>query len=476
MIKFNKLKKSVSLLLSLALFLSALTLPGICAEDTFDTIPAEDEPGRVVTYGVRITSSPSAMIVGSGVAETYQIEYEVSPLIPVPNLVWTSGDTSVLTVSQTGLLTAVSEGTTYVTVQITPAISNFICVDSVMVTVRQLDDGIFRIKNYATSNYMTLSRAWNYNEVNIHQRSLNNVINNLSYNAQEFRFIYDSASGAYYIKPINSGNGYFRCVESQYSYYDCNIRINLCESTSSSRQLFRVVGVGSGQFKIVLNSNTSCAICTNGSGEGVDDPISNPAGPNSNYTADGNIILSYNSASGTLYNNYKWILEFSERNNEEDYYTGLNLRFPLPNGSLYRKIWSGFGYRQANHNAHAGLDLNAGSNTNVYAAFAGKVERARMGDNGEGNYITIKASSSTYHAYNNSSKKLSTVYMHLNGFNVQANDIVAKGDIVGYSGNTGGNYGYHLHMSIITDGTLYVGLKRCADPMMFYRNEPLYFA
>ena len=120
--------------------------------------------------------------------------------------------------------------------------------------------------------------------------------------------------------------------------------------------------------------------------------------------------------------------------------------------------------------------MNAGSNTNVYAAFAGKVERARMGDNGEGNYITIKASSSTYHAYNNSSKKLSTVYMHLNGFNVQANDIVAKGDIVGYSGNTGGNYGYHLHMSIITDGTLYVGLKRCADPMMFYRNEPLYFA
>ncbi|MBO4770679.1 MAG: peptidoglycan DD-metalloendopeptidase family protein [Clostridia bacterium] len=474
MIKFNKLKKSVSLLLSLALFLSAFMLPGICAEDTFDTIPAEDEPGRVVTYGVRITDSPSAMIVGSGVAETYQMGYEVSVLITNPTLVWTSGDTSVLTVSQTGLITAVSEGTTYVTVQIMPAISNFICVDSVTVTVRQLDDGIFRIKSCSSSKYMTLSRAWNYDEVNIHQRSLNNVIDNLSYNAQEFRFTYDSSSNAYYIKPINSGNGYFRCVEADSATGACNIRINLCENVSVSRQLFKLVGLGSGQFKIVLNSSTNLVISANGTAEGVDDDV--PNGTHSSYTTNGNIVLSYQSTSGTVYTNNKWTLEFSERNAEEDYYTGLNLLFPLPNGSLYRKIWSGFGYRQANHKAHAGLDLNAGSNTNVYAAFAGKVERARMGDNGEGNYITIKASSSTYHAYNNSSKKLSTVYMHLNGFNVQANDIVAKGDIVGYSGNTGGNYGYHLHMSIITDGTLYVGLKRCADPMMFYRNEPLYFA
>ncbi|MBR6427747.1 MAG: peptidoglycan DD-metalloendopeptidase family protein, partial [Clostridia bacterium] len=427
-----------------------------------------DDPDRVIPYGVRITDSPPAMIVGSGVTETYQISYYVSPMIPVPNLVWLSGNTSVLTVSQTGLLTAVSEGTTYVTVNITPAIDNFICVDSIMVTVRQLDDGVFRIKNCYSSKYMTLSKAWNYDEVNIFQRSLNMVIGENSFDAQDFRFTYNPTMNAYYIKPINSGNGYYRCLEVSSN----NVRINKVDSSQFAQQLFRLVSLGNGQFKIVQVLMPINCVCVHGTGEGIDDD--DPNGPGNLTTSDGNIIVS--SAILGVTEKMKWTLEYTLRNMEEDYYTGLNLHYPLDNTPFHRTIQSGFCFRWDSYKEHAGLDLSAGTGANVYAAFAGTVFRAQQGQHNEGYYVTIKATSNAYKVYQ-SNYKLATIYMHLDSYTVQQNDTVAKGQLVGYSGWSGltSVNSAHFHMTINTDQTCYVNIKRCADPQMFYRNYTLTF-
>lgn len=57
-----------------------------------------------------------------------------------------------------------------------------------------------------------------------------------------------------------------------------------------------------------------------------------------------------------------------------------------------------------------------------------------------------------------------TVYMHLSSFNVKAEDIIPKGNIIGFVGQTGRSKGPHLHfgvkvMGINTNPLSFVGLK-----------------
>lgn len=88
---------------------------------------------------------------------------------------------------------------------------------------------------------------------------------------------------------------------------------------------------------------------------------------------------------------------------------------------------------------HSGVDLAVEEGTPVYAADNGKVIFAGDGG-GYGNYVILD--------HQNGMK---TLYGHNSSLLVQAGDVVAKGDRIALSGNTGNSTGPHLHFEVMID-------------------------
>ena len=97
-------------------------------------------------------------------------------------------------------------------------------------------------------------------------------------------------------------------------------------------------------------------------------------------------------------------------------------------------VTSRFGFRRGRH--HNGIDLKLYVGDTLVAPMRGMVRIT--GDTGKrrgyGKYIVIRH-------YNG----LETVYGHLSAINVEKNQIVEAGDLIGLGGNTGRSFGSHLH-------------------------------
>ncbi len=108
------------------------------------------------------------------------------------------------------------------------------------------------------------------------------------------------------------------------------------------------------------------------------------------------------------------------------------------------KITSKYGYRMhpVKHvmALHDGIDINALSNTPVYAVADGTVSVAGW-ISGYGNYIQIE------HA-----NGLSSFYAHLNKINVSKGSVIRQGQNIALSGNTGIGTGPHLHFGVKKNG------------------------
>ena len=96
---------------------------------------------------------------------------------------------------------------------------------------------------------------------------------------------------------------------------------------------------------------------------------------------------------------------------------------------------SGFKWRWGK--LHSGVDLAVAEGTPVYAADNGKVIVAEDSGNGYGNYIILDHQNG-----------LKTLYGHNSTLLVSVGDIVAKGDKIALSGNTGNSTGPHLHFEV----------------------------
>ena len=89
------------------------------------------------------------------------------------------------------------------------------------------------------------------------------------------------------------------------------------------------------------------------------------------------------------------------------------------------------------HRKHTGIDLGGPYGSNIYAADTGFVHMYSTSYGG-GNYIIITHGNG-----------YSTLYAHLSAFNgEQQNQIVSKGDVIGFEGSTGNSTGPHLHFEI----------------------------
>lgn len=113
---------------------------------------------------------------------------------------------------------------------------------------------------------------------------------------------------------------------------------------------------------------------------------------------------------------------------------------PLPQGVGY--ISSAYGPRTLNGRPdnHRATDIACPQNTPIYAADSGKVLRAEWHWS-YGNYVLIDHGGG-----------LSTLYAHCTSLAVSAGQNVNKGQVIGYVGQTGSAWGYHLHLEVRVNG------------------------
>jgi|GEM_PF-4566953 len=124
------------------------------------------------------------------------------------------------------------------------------------------------------------------------------------------------------------------------------------------------------------------------------------------------------------------------------------------------RITSRVGADRGDH-VHAGVDIAAACGTPVVAAAPGRVTAARWSDTA-GNMIVIDHGAG-----------LDTRYFHLQNFAVGAGEHVARGQLIGYVGNTGRSRGCHLHWEARRGGQVINPLGATYTPQTGDQLAPL---
>jgi len=129
---------------------------------------------------------------------------------------------------------------------------------------------------------------------------------------------------------------------------------------------------------------------------------------------------------------------------------------PVTNKNLHELI-SGFGYRIHPifkvKKMHTGVDFNARLGTPVYSTGDGLVAFADRDNGGYGNQIEVN------HGFGYISK-----YAHLSKFKVRRGQKVKRGQLIGYSGNSGASVAPHLHYEVIKNGAK-------VNPVYYFYND-----
>ncbi|MBI9063014.1 MAG: peptidoglycan DD-metalloendopeptidase family protein [Marinilabiliaceae bacterium] len=115
--------------------------------------------------------------------------------------------------------------------------------------------------------------------------------------------------------------------------------------------------------------------------------------------------------------------------------------FVLPIDPKLIKIVTGWGYRihpvYKTKKLHQGVDYKVELNTPIFASQSGTISLIKDEKRGYGKRIEIIHSGG-----------YTTLYAHLNSFNVKEGQKVNQGDIIGYVGNTGTSTAPHLHFEV----------------------------
>lgn len=126
-------------------------------------------------------------------------------------------------------------------------------------------------------------------------------------------------------------------------------------------------------------------------------------------------------------------------------------------GKDLTRIASGYGLRIHPYykisKFHAGMDFTAPLGSEIYASGDGTVQAVMSSKRGMGNFIIIN------HGFGYTS-----VYAHLDSFNVKAGQKVRRGDVIGFVGNTGMSVAPHLHYEIKLNGVN-------VDPVNYFFND-----
>lgn len=129
---------------------------------------------------------------------------------------------------------------------------------------------------------------------------------------------------------------------------------------------------------------------------------------------------------------------------------------PIANKDLNRTA-SGWGYRihpvYKTKKFHEGMDFTAEIGTEIYATGEGVISKVTEERRGYGKRIEID------HGFG-----FTTLYAHMNEFNVKKGQKVKRGDVIGYVGNSGTSTGPHLHYEVHVRG-------KKQNPSFYYFQE-----
>jgi murein DD-endopeptidase MepM/ murein hydrolase activator NlpD len=172
------------------------------------------------------------------------------------------------------------------------------------------------------------------------------------------------------------------------------------------------------------------------------DKSSTSGGTSSSGSSSSGGSSSSSSSSSSNKSSVTDVVPKKNKNGSQNYFR------PPVNGDIV-KIGSDFGLRAAPPTKngktgtayHRGVDIKARKNTKLYAAADGIVIQASKWY-GYGNVVKIQ------HSFTVSKKTAVTLYAHMNSFSVKKGQKVKKGQLIGYSGNTGNSGGYHLHYEL----------------------------
>ncbi len=102
-------------------------------------------------------------------------------------------------------------------------------------------------------------------------------------------------------------------------------------------------------------------------------------------------------------------------------------------------VSSGFGYRSFDHETHFGVDIAKNGSTPIVSVANGVVIRAYHSSS-YGNVVFI--------THNINGKVFTSVYAHMQKYQVSTGQTVSKGQKIGTMGNTGHSFGQHLHFEL----------------------------
>ena len=129
---------------------------------------------------------------------------------------------------------------------------------------------------------------------------------------------------------------------------------------------------------------------------------------------------------------------------------------PVSNKNLNR-VASGFGYRidpvYKDRRPHMGLDFTAPMGTPIYATADGRIKDAGFNTGGLGNRVVIA------HGFG-----YETVYGHMVRVKARVGEMVKRGEVIGYVGNSGKSTGPHCHYEVHRNGIP-------VDPIYYFYND-----
>jgi len=145
------------------------------------------------------------------------------------------------------------------------------------------------------------------------------------------------------------------------------------------------------------------------------------------------------------------IIELAE--DKEELLASMPAIQPIRKEDLTRMA-SGYGWRSdpftKARKMHKGMDFTSPKGTPIYATGNGKVVRADNRSAGYGNHIRID------HGFG-----YLTLYAHMSKYNVKRGQLVKRGDLIGFVGNTGRSQAPHLHYEVHKNG-------KAINPINFY--------
>lgn len=134
----------------------------------------------------------------------------------------------------------------------------------------------------------------------------------------------------------------------------------------------------------------------------------------------------------------------SQKYSAPDLHCSVDFGCPLPSVS---RISCHFGEPDAYYGKpHTGTDLPAAAGTVIYAVADGVVSVATTHFS-YGNYVQIS------HGTADNGNRYDSLYAHMTSYCVSAGQSVAKGQVIGYVGNTGDSKGNHLHLELRINGS-----------------------